>query len=181
MKNDGRSTVYQGFSEFVAKSDGKNAKDGLSTERDHGGLVSHSPHSGNRNIFPFFAEPGQGSAVLNTSPLNIFAINHGPRVAGFNQGTWFTGERAVRAASQGLRDGRRPYADRRSRKLSIHQLRTKFIGCRWCGTVAQLAWVCSVRSITGRASTRILSGVWRIILSSWPAISITRALKPLLA
>ena len=41
-----------------------------------------------------FAQPGQESAVLNTSPLNSFALNQGPRVAGFGQGTWFNGGRA---------------------------------------------------------------------------------------
>jgi hypothetical protein len=41
-----------------------------------------------------FAEPGQGSAILNTSPLNTFALNQGPRIAGFGQGTWLNGGRA---------------------------------------------------------------------------------------
>jgi hypothetical protein len=31
-----------------------------------------------------FAGPPQGSTVLNTSPLNTFALNQGPRIAGFN-------------------------------------------------------------------------------------------------
>lgn len=40
------------------------------------------------------AQPTPGSAVLNTSPLNAFALNSFPRVAGFGQGTWFSGGRA---------------------------------------------------------------------------------------
>lgn len=40
------------------------------------------------------AQPEQGSALLNTSPLNTFTLNSSPRVGGFDQGTWFNGGRA---------------------------------------------------------------------------------------
>lgn len=36
----------------------------------------------------------QSSAILNTSPLNTFALNQGPKIAGFGQGTFFNGGRA---------------------------------------------------------------------------------------
>jgi hypothetical protein len=41
-----------------------------------------------------FAEAGRGSSVLNTSPLNTFTFNSGPKIAGFSQAPFFNGGRA---------------------------------------------------------------------------------------
>ena len=66
-KTDGRSTVYQGFSEFVAESDGKSAKDGL---RAYGAVIEARGSIG--KWLEFYNDKRPHQALGYRTPREIF-------------------------------------------------------------------------------------------------------------
>ena len=59
-------------------------------------VENHAPVDDSTVLFGFGeAASSQPSAVLNTSPLNTFTLNQGPRIGGFGEGVFFTGERPL--------------------------------------------------------------------------------------